>query len=73
LTTAHDLLEYIIKQTKDESNRNFSFIRAVLKDIDKAVPGLFNNINIKLFADNNGDYSAKYDANTKTIIVNSAR
>lgn len=73
LTTAHDLLEYIIKQTKDESNRNFSFIRAVLKDIDKAVPGLFNNINIKLFADNNGNYSAKYDANTKTIIVNSAR
>ena len=72
LTTAHDLLEYIIKQTKDESNRNFYFIRAVLKDIDKAVPGLFNNINIKLFADNNGDYSAKYDANTKTIIVNSA-
>lgn len=73
LTTAQDLLQYIIKQTKDENNQNFFFIRAVLNDINKTVPGLFSNINIKLVADNNGNYSAKYDHNTKTIIVNSAR
>lgn len=73
LTTAHDLLQYIIKQTKDENNQNFFFIRAVLNDINRTVPGLFSNINIKLVADNNGNYSAKYDHNTKTIIVNSAR
>ena len=73
LTTAQDLLQYIIKQTKDENNQNFFFIRAVLNDINRTVPGLFSNINIKLVADNNGNYSAKYDHNTKTIIVNSAR
>lgn len=73
LNTAQDLLQYIIKQTKDENNQNFSFIRAVLKDINKTVPELFSNINVKVIADNNGDYSAKYDNNTKTIIINSAR
>lgn len=73
LTTAQDLLQYIIKQTKDENNQNFFFIRAVLNDINRTVPGLFSNINIKLVADNNGNYSAKYDHNTKTIIINSAR
>lgn len=73
LNTAQDFLQYIIKQTKDENNQNFSFIRAVLKDINKTVPELFSNINVKVIADNNGDYSAKYDNNTKTIIINSAR
>lgn len=73
LNTAQDLLQYIIKQTKDENNQNFSFIRAVLKDINKTVPELFSNINVKVIADNNGNYSAKYDNNTKTIIINSAR
>lgn len=73
ITTANDLLRYIVNQTKGEKNQNFSFVLSVLKDISKTQPGLFDNINVKIENNQNGDYSAKYDANTKTIIINTAR
>lgn len=73
LNTAQDLLQYIIKQTKGEDNHNFSFILSILKDINKTSPGLFNSINIRRVADRTGNYSAKYDSNTRTIIINVAK
>ena len=73
LNTAQDLLQYIIKQTKGEDNHNFSFILSILKDINKTSPGLFNSVNIRRVADRTGNYSAKYDSNTKTIIINVAK
>lgn len=73
LNTAQDLLQYIIKQTRGEDNHNFSFILSILKDIDKTSPGLFNSVNIRRVADRTGNYSAKYDSNTRTIIINVAK
>lgn len=73
VTTANDLLQYIINQTKGENNQNFSFVLSVLKDINKTQPGLFDNINVKIENNQNGNYSAKYNANTKTIIINTAK
>lgn len=73
LNTAQDLLQYIIKQTKGEDNHNFSFILSILKDINKTNPSLFNSINIRRVADRTGNYSAKYDSNTRTIIINVAK
>lgn len=73
LNTAQDLLQYIIKQTRGEDNHNFSFILSILKDINKTSPGLFNSVNIRRVADSTGNYSAKYDSNTRTIIINVAK
>lgn len=73
LNTAQDLLQYIIKQTRGEDNHNFSFILLILKDINKTSPGLFNSVNIRRVADSTGNYSAKYDSNTRTIIINVAK
>ena len=73
LNTAQDLLQYIIKQTRGEDNHNFSFILQILKDINKTSPGLFNSVNIRRVADSTGNYSAKYDSNTRTIIINVAK
>lgn len=73
LNTAQDLLQYIIKQTRSEDNHNFSFILQILKDINKTSPGLFNSVNIRRVADRTGNYSAKYDSNTRTIIINVAK
>lgn len=73
LNTAQDLLQYIIKQTRGEDNNNFSFILSILKDINKTSPGLFNSVNIRRVADSTGNYSAKYDSNTRTIIINVAK
>lgn len=73
LNTAQDLLQYIIKQTRGEDNHNFSFIISILKDINKINPGLFNSVNIRRVADRTGNYSAKYDSNTRTIIINVAK
>lgn len=73
LNTAQDLLQYIIKQTRGEDNHNFSFILQILKDINKTSPGLFNSVNIRRVADRTGNYSAKYDSNTRTIIINVAK
>ena len=66
-------MQDIIKQTKGEDNHNFSFILSILKDIDKTSPGLFNSVNIRRVADRTGNYSAKYDSNTRTIIINVAK